>query len=58
MEKVYAPTMTNPDEKREAFIYEAIYIVSNKDKLALVADFNARVGGNGHTWLGVLGLHG
>ena len=46
---VYAPTMTHPDEEREAFyccLREAIHTVPSKDKLLLLGDFNARVGRN------------
>ena len=42
---VYAPTMTHPDEEREAFyscLREAIHSVPSKDKLLLLGDFNAR----------------
>ena len=55
---VYAPTMTHPDEEREAFyscLREAIHSVPSKDKLLLLGDFNARVGRNKHAWPGVLG---
>ena len=58
---VYAPTMTHPDEEREAFyscLREAIHSVPSKDKLLLLGDFNARVGRNKHAWPGVLGSHG
>ena len=42
---VYAPTMTHPDEKREAFyssLQEVIHSLLKKDKLLLLGDFNAR----------------
>ena len=58
---VNAPTMTHPDEEREAFyscLREAIHSVPSKDKLLLLGDFNARVGRNKHAWPGVLGSHG
>ena len=58
---VHAPTMTHPDEEREAFyscLREAIHSVPSKDKLLLLGDFNARVSRNKHAWPGVLGSHG
>jgi len=44
---VYAPTMTYPDEEKEAFYQELATIVSRvspQHKLLIVGDFNARVG--------------
>lgn len=58
---VYAPTMTHPEEEREAFyssLREVIHSVPSNDKLLLLGDFNARVGSNKHAWPRVLGSHG
>ena len=59
---VYTPTMTHPDEEREAFyscLCEAIPTsVPSKDKLLLLGDFSAQVGSNKRAWPGVLGSHG
>ena len=42
---VYAPTMTNPDENKEAFYNQLASVLSGiprTDKLLLIGDFNAR----------------
>ena len=44
---VYAPTMTNPDENKEAFYNQLASVLSDipcTDKLLLIGDFNARIG--------------
>ena len=44
---VYAPTMTNPDENKEAFYNQLASVLSGiprTDKLLLIGDFNARIG--------------
>ena len=58
---VYAPTMTYPDEEKEAFysqLREIIRNVPQPDKLILVGDFNARVCNDHRTWGSVLGKFG
>ena len=58
---VYAPTMTYPDEEKEAFyeqLRSTIRGVPSGDKLILLGDFNARVGSNHETWGPVLGKFG
>ena len=58
---VYAPTMTYPDEIKEAFylqLKEAVCRVPTTDKLIVLGDFNARVGSDCSTWSGVIGRHG
>ena len=54
---VYAPTMTNPDEKKEAYnqLASVLSDIPRTDKLLLIGDFNARIGrdndiGYGQTW--------
>ena len=51
---VYAPTMTNPDENKEAFYNQLANVLSgipHTDKLPLVGNFNARIArDNGLTW--------
>ena len=44
---VYAPTMTNPDENKEAFYNQLASVLNgipHTDKLLLIGDFNARIG--------------
>ena len=58
---VYAPTMTNPDENKEAFYNQLANVLSGiplTDKLLLIGDFNARVGRENHKWPLVMGKHG
>ncbi|XDV44251.1 hypothetical protein PO909_012565 [Leuciscus waleckii] len=58
---VYAPTMTYPDEEKEAFYQELTTIVSRvppQHKLLVVGDFNARVGSDCETYAGIIGKFG
>jgi len=59
---VYAPTMTNSEETKEAFNSQLRNVLSKicrKDKLILtLGDFNARVGCEQDNWEGVIGKHG
>ena len=44
---VYAPTITNPDENKEAFYSQLASVLSGiprTDKLLLIGDFNTRIG--------------
>ena len=58
---VYAPTMTNPDENKEAFYNQLASVLSGiprTDKLLLIGDFNARIGRDNDKWSLVMGKHG
>ena len=58
---VYAPTMTNPDENKEAFYNQLASVLSGiprTDKLLLTGDFNARIGKDNDKWPLVMGKHG
>ena len=58
---VYAPTMTNPDENKEAFYNQLATVLSGiprTDKLLLIGDFNARLGRDNEKWPLVMGKHG
>ena len=58
---VYAPTMTYPDEDKEAFYSQLRGVVNNVpagDRLFLLGDFNARVGNDYNTWSPALGRFG
>ena len=58
---VYAPTMTNPDENKEAFYNQLASVLSgipHTDKLLLIGDFNARIGRENDKWPLVMGKHG
>ena len=58
---VYAPTMTNPDENKEAFYNQLASVLScipPTDKLLLIGDFNARIGRDNDKWPLVMGKHG
>ena len=57
---VYAPTMDHPTEETEQFysdLGELVRKVPREDKIALMGDFNARVGSDFGSWP-VLGKHG
>ena len=60
--RVYAPTMTNPDEKKkEAFYNQLASVLSGiplTDKLLLIGDFNVRIGRDNERWPLVMGKHG
>ena len=58
---VYAPTMTNPDENKEAFYNQLASLLSGiprTDKLLLIGDFNARIGKDNDKWPLVMGKYG
>ena len=58
---VYAPTMTYSDEDKECFyqrLTEVVNAVPAADKLLVLGDFNARVGGDWRTYDGVIGKFG
>ena len=58
---VYAPTMTNPDENKEAFYNQLTSVlrgIPHTDKLLLIGDFNARIGRDNDKWPLVMGKHG
>ena len=57
----YAPTMTNPDEVKDKFYDDLDNInpaTPHTDKLILLADFNAKVGGDHQTLGEVIGSEG
>ena len=58
---VYAPTMTNPDENKEAFYNQLASVLSGiprTDKLLLIGYFNVRIGKDNDKWPLVMGKHG
>ena len=58
---MYALTMTNPDENKEAFYNQLASVLSGipcRDKLLLIGDFNARIGRDNDKWPLVMGKHG
>ena len=58
---VYAPTMTNPDENKEAFYNQLASVLSGTprtDNLLLIENFNARIGRNNDKWPLVMDKHG
>jgi len=58
---VYAPTMTNSEETKEAFysqLRNGLFKICRKDKLVLTGDFNARVGCEQDNWEGVIDKQG
>ena len=58
---VYAPTMTNPDENKEAFYNQLASVLSGiprTDKLLMIGGFNARIGRENDKWPLVMGKHG
>ena len=57
---VYAPTMTNTDENKEAFYNQLASVRSGilcTDKLLLIGDFKARIGRDNDKWPFVMGKH-
>ena len=57
----YAPTMTNPNENKEAFYNQLATVLSGiprTDKLLLIGDFNARIGRDNDKGPLVMGKHG
>ena len=56
---VYAPTMTDLDENKEAYNQLASVLsgIPRTDKLLLIADFNARIGRENDNWPLVMGTH-
>ena len=58
---ISAPTMTNPDENKEAFYNQLASVLSGipcTDKLLLIGDFNARIGRENDKWPLLMGKHG
>ena len=58
---VYAPTMTNSDENKEAFYNRLASVLSGiprTGKLLLMGNFNARIGRENDKWPLVIGKHG
>ncbi|KAK2174061.1 hypothetical protein NP493_831g01077 [Ridgeia piscesae] len=58
---VNAPTMTNPDENKEAFYKQLASVligIPRTDKLLLIGDFNERIGRDNNNWPLVMGKHG
>ena len=58
---VLAPTMTNPDENKEAVYNQLTSVLSgipHTDKLLLIGDFIARIGRENDKWPMVMGKHG
>jgi len=58
---VCAPTPTSDKSSKDRFndnLRSTLRTVPPKDKVALLGDFNARVGTNHHIWNGVIGKHG
>ena len=59
--RVYAPTLTSPDETKEQFYEQFDQVIRStppSDKLIILGDFNARVGKDHNSWESVLGRHG
>ena len=60
-QSINAPTMTYPDEEKEAFylqLRETIQSVPQPERLILMGDFNASVGSDYRTWSPILGKFG
>ena len=58
---VYAPTMTNPDENKEAFYNQLASVlrgIPHTDKLLMIGHFNARIGRENDKWPLGMGKHG
>ena len=56
----YAPTLTSPDDAKEQFYEQFDQVIRStptSNKLVILGDFNARVGGDYSSWEGVLGRH-
>ena len=57
----YTPTMTNSDDTKEGFYQDLKSMtaaVAITDKLIILGDFSARVGGDSESWVRVLGTEG
>ena len=57
----YAPTLVADEDVKDEFYCALAHLlqgVRREDKLALMGDFNARVGADAEVWSGVLGPHG
>ncbi|KAK2158016.1 hypothetical protein NP493_1829g00003 [Ridgeia piscesae] len=57
---MYAPTMTNPDENKEAFYNQLACVLSGiprTEQLLLIGDFNRRLGRDSDKWPLVMGKH-
>ena len=53
--------MTNPDGVKDQFyadLHSTLSTVPKAEKIALLGDFNARVGSDNTAWEGVIGKHG
>ena len=49
----YAPTLTSDESSKDRFydnLRSTLRAISPRDKIALLGDFNARVGTNHHIW--------
>ena len=58
---MYAPTLQADPADKDKFYTELRNLVRNTpadDKVAILGDFNARVGQDSESWKGVLGKHG
>ena len=58
---VYAATITNPDEIKDAFYNQLASVLSDiprTDKLLLIGDFNARIGRDNDKWPLVMSKYG
>lgn len=57
----YVLTMTNPDEMKDKLFEDLHFVIAavpKADKLAMLGDFNARVGSDSLSWEGVITKHG
>lgn len=57
----YAPTLTSPDDQKDAFYLQLSETLSKIDRghrIIILGDLNARVGSNTNAWPDVLGPHG
>ena len=58
---VYTPTVTNPDENKEAFCNQLANVlrgIPRTGKLLLIGDFNATIGRDNDKWPLVMSKHG